>query len=154
MKVLILAALVFCLALVGCGGTIGNGSSVSVYSGTYAGTYSRPSVPENGSVALSVDQFGNLSGTTTNAATQAVYNITGTVDNSNNISGSLTNTANSVTTTITFSGTFIPGTPVNGVVPYTASLNDTNTTTTATFADTWSLTQTSTGTFKKKAVSR
>jgi hypothetical protein len=152
MKVLVFAALVFCLALIGCGGTVGNGSSASVYVGTYAGTYSEPSIPENGSVALTVDQNGNLSGTTTNSATQVTWTIAGTVNNSNNISGTLTNVSGTTTTTVSFAGTFIPGNPVNNVVPYTATLSNTNGANT--YADTWTLTQTSAGLSKRKAAAR
>jgi hypothetical protein len=145
MKVLLLAALVFCLALVGCGGNtlanlLGIGNS---YSGTYTGTYSEPSIPQNGTVSLSIDQSGNLSGDVINSANDSTATIGGTI----NSSGTMTGTLTSTTTTLSFTGTLVAGTAVNGLVPYTANL--TITSVAPNYASTWNLTQTQ-STFSKR----
>ena len=123
----------------GCGGMV-----PSVFVGSYTGTYSAPTLPQTGNVNLSVDQFGNLSGSTTvSTGAGSSYNITGTLNDSNVLNGSLT-VPGGATPAASFSGSFLPGTPVGNTVPYTASLTVIPTGA-ASYADTWTLDQEASG---------
>lgn len=89
MAKIFLGAFVLLLMLVaaGCGGS---NDFVSPFQGDYQGTYHATNISDDGTVTMSVDQFGNVTGTLTANGSNVVGDLNGSIQDNGDFTGNLT----------------------------------------------------------------